>query len=148
MPKPCKKRRKVSCPQDESDGDNCCSRDCKDQKSNRNCYTIECCDEKLIKAQSCLQSLIDCKRQLEDELDKSLDEIKCLNARIADLECRIEKLVASQAAKECQQRMKDEICLIKQERKKTEADLKHYKRKLSEKLERLKQCTGDEDCRS
>ncbi|KAK9719887.1 hypothetical protein QE152_g22404 [Popillia japonica] len=115
------------------------------EKPSKNCYTIECCDEKLIKSQQNLQSLIDCKRQLEDELDKSLDDIKCINSRIGDLECRLEKLMAAQAAQECQNRMKNEICMIKEERKKTEQDLQHYRRKLREKLERLKRCAGKDD---
>lgn len=144
MPRRGKRKKKGNtCPPPEGDLDNFCAiRDRDEPKTKRNCYTVECCDEKLIKSQQCLQELINCKRQLEDELDKSLDDIKCINSRIADLECKIEKLVAAQAAKECQQRMKQEICMIKEERKKTEADLKHYRRKLSEKLERLKRCTG------
>ncbi|GJQ85465.1 hypothetical protein Trydic_g23888 [Trypoxylus dichotomus] len=122
------------CPQDRS----------KKFKPTRDCYTVECCDERLVKSQQCLQTLIDCKRQLEDELDKCLDDIKCINERTVELECLIEKLVASQVAKECQRRMKEEICMIKVERNKTKQDLKNYRRQLYEKMERFKRCMRED----
>ncbi|GJQ85467.1 hypothetical protein Trydic_g23890 [Trypoxylus dichotomus] len=111
-----------------------------DGGEGRECYTVSVLDERLSRADQRLQQLCDQKIKLEDELKKTITGILCIDQRVHHLECKMENLMTHQTADVTNMKMKEELDHIKKDKEFMTCELKYYKKRVEDKLRKLKNC--------
>lgn len=97
-------------------------------------------EKKLEKASKRLICLEEMKVRLEKVVEKYLGEITCIDQKIEESEKDIERLVQEQAVRECQNKIRDEINKLKEEKRSAEMCVKNFKKELCVKMKRLEKC--------